>query len=215
MRKPNLGMSHTQRNMQQTHPAVPYPLPAQPFHHCIQTVVRLSHSGADAGGGLSTVQLLLQFNNLTFKRLVLLLKTVGLKGAEIDRYVLCIYTERFTASRHDTAEGKQSAVTGFVLTSSMSLTRRSLRAAMTLRSWTNRFRPSLLSALAATKSNLSQSHSQVAAPLRGHKVPKTGLDFKGSQRRSFDPPSRTKSGFQHFLKYHNQAKFPQIQGHNG
>lgn len=87
--------------MQQTHPDAitpPYPLPAQSFHHFIQTVVR--HSGGDAGEGLSTVQLVFQLNNLTFKRLVLLLKTTGLEGHRNrwspNRYILRIY--RFTAS---------------------------------------------------------------------------------------------------------------------
>lgn len=63
----------------------------------------------------------------------------------------------------------------FPLTSSINLARRSLSAAMMIRSWANWFRPSLLSALAATKSSLSQSHSSVATFLReGHNVPRTG-----------------------------------------
>ena len=69
--------------MQRTHPAAPYPLLAQSFHHSIQTEVRLYNSGGDAGGGPFAVQLLLQFNNLTFKTLVVLLKIAGLK----DRFI--------------------------------------------------------------------------------------------------------------------------------
>lgn len=164
----------------------PYPLPAQSFHHRIQAVVRQHHGG---GGGLTTLQLLLQFRNLPFQRLVLLLETMSLKGIKSEQVCavcVCIRIHCFTAEGTWRADVSLGAETVFVLTSSISRTRRSLRAAMTVRSWTNRVRPSLLSSLAATKSNLSQSHLSTAAPLRGHTEPETGLNSERSDRRSSD-----------------------------
>jgi len=77
--------TQTKHAAERTQPAAAsYPLPAQSFHHSIQTIVGLGHSGADAGGGWSTVQLDLKFNNLTVKRLILLLETTGLKDTERD-----------------------------------------------------------------------------------------------------------------------------------
>lgn len=96
---------------------------------------------------------------------------------------VCIRIHCFTAEGTWRADVSLGAETVFVLTSSISRTRRSLRAAMTVRSWTNRVRPSLLSSLAATKSNLSQSHLSTAAPLRGHTEPETGLNSERSDRR--------------------------------
>lgn len=91
-------------------------------------------------------------------------------------------------------EGKERAdvslgAAAFVLTSSISLTRRSLREPMVVRSWTNWFIPSLLRVLAATKSNSSQLHLSTAAPLREeHNVPVTCELFR-TLRDLYDPSS--------------------------
>lgn len=58
-----------------------YPLPAQPYHHRIQTGVRLSRSGGAADGASSSVQPLSELCNLAFKTAVLLFKAAGLEGA--------------------------------------------------------------------------------------------------------------------------------------
>lgn len=90
---------------------------------------------------------------------------------------------RFTAPspmNKGRAQQRNDEVQTFVLTSWMSCTRRSLRAAMVLRSWAKRLRPSWFSCLAATKSNLSQSQSSAAAPLRDAQEPE-----------HFDPASHT------------------------
>lgn len=141
-----------------------YPLLAQSYHHCIQTVVRRSHSGGCAGG--AAVQLLLKLCNLVFQRTVLLLKTVGLRDTK-----KCVFRDsgwRFfpTYQKHDApwwCDLKQERLS---LTTSIRRTRRSLRAAIAVRSWENWLRPSSLSALAAAKSSLSQSHSSTVAALR-------------------------------------------------
>lgn len=143
-----------------------YPLLAQSYHHCIQTVVRRSHSGGCTGG--AAVQLLFKLCNLPFQKTVLLLKTVGLRDT---KYVFRdsgwlffpTYQKHDAPKRTKKCDLKQYRLS---LTSSMRRTRRSLRAAMAVRSWENRLRPSSLSALAAAKSSLSQSHSSTVAALR-------------------------------------------------
>lgn len=147
-----------------------YPLLAQSYHHCIQTVVRRSHGGGCAEG--AAVQLLFKLCNLAFQRTVLLLKTVGLRDT---KYVLLETVAGFFfphtrnmmhQNGHESAEVCDLKPYRLSLTSSIRRTRRSLRAAMAVRSWENWFRPSSLSALAAAKSSLSQSHSSTVAALR-------------------------------------------------
>lgn len=110
-----------------------------------------------------------------------------------DTVILCIYIYKFAAlfAKNKGKRGNKSADVSlgaimFVLTSSIRQTRRLLRAAIAVRSWKNWFRPSLLSALAAAKSNLSQSHSSMAAALIGHKISMTWLNSKGSYGKSFE-----------------------------
>lgn len=142
-----------------------YPLLAQSYHHCIQTVVRRSHSGGCAEGAA----VLFKLCNLAFQRTVLLLETVGLR----DTKHVFLETGFFPhipdtwctkmdikVQKCDLKQCRPS------LTSSIRRTRRSFRAAMAVRSWENWLRPSSLSALAAAKSSLSQSHSSTVAALR-------------------------------------------------
>lgn len=114
-----------------------------------------------------------------------------------DKVILCVYiyinsllylprTKAWCSKRGNKSADVSLGAIMFVLTSSIRQTRRLLRAAIAVRSWKNWFRPSLLSALAAAKSNLSQSHSSTAAALIGHKISMTWLNSKGSYGKSFE-----------------------------